>query len=71
MLGPQSGVCLRGQAPAAVCMHAGKRTLGPVVPEHVAAAAEANSAWLQDAIMHLLCVLALDRFCDYGSDQAS
>lgn len=54
--------------PALLCT-AGKRALGPVAPEHAAAAAEANCMWLQDAIMHLLCVLALDRFGDYGSDQ--
>ena len=30
----------------------------------------ANRAWIEDCIVHLLCVLALDRFGDYVSDQA-
>ena len=48
---------------------AGKRGLGSVSAAHVAAAAAAHRRWLEDVILHLLCVLALDRFGDYGSDQ--
>jgi hypothetical protein len=35
----------------------------------VEAAAISNAAWLEDVVVHLLCVLALDRFADYVSDQ--
>ncbi|EGG15746.1 SNF2-related domain-containing protein [Cavenderia fasciculata] len=28
-----------------------------------------NTLWLEDFAIRLLCVIALDRFCDYGSDQ--
>ncbi len=49
--------------------HAGLRTLAAVDGAAVAAAAGANAAWLEDCIVLLLCVLALDRFGDYGSDQ--
>lgn len=48
---------------------AGLRRLGVVLPDMVDAAAAANAAWLEDVIEHLLCVLALDRFADYVSDQ--
>ncbi|EFJ48605.1 hypothetical protein VOLCADRAFT_60315, partial [Volvox carteri f. nagariensis] len=37
----------------------------------VAAARASNRRWLEDCIVHLLCVLALDRFGDYGSDQVT
>lgn len=37
----------------------------------MAAASTANAAWLEDVVVHLLCVLALDRFADYVSDQVS
>lgn len=30
-----------------------------------------NQEWLDSCLAHLLCVLALDRFGDYISDQAS
>jgi len=50
---------------------AGLRRLAPVTQEHVDAAIAANAGWLEDAIVHLLCVLALDRFADYVSDQVS
>lgn len=40
-----------------------------VTSAHVAAARAANTRWLEDCVVHLLCVLALDRFGDYGSDQ--
>lgn len=47
----------------------GKLALGPVSAADVAAAAAANAAWLEDCAIHLLCVLALDRFGDFVSDQ--
>lgn len=50
---------------------AGFRRLGMVMPDAVESAAAANAAWLEDVIEHLLCVLALDRFADYVSDQVS
>lgn len=31
----------------------------------------ANRAWLEECVVHLLCVLALDRFGDYVSDQVA
>lgn len=34
-------------------------------------AAGDNAAWIEDCIVHLVCVLALDRFGDYVSDQVS
>ena len=46
-------------------------SLEPVSADAAAAAAAANTAWLEDCIIHLLCVLALDRFGDFGSDQVS
>lgn len=49
--------------------HAGLRKLAAVGSAQVEAAAIANAAWLEDVVMHLLCVLALDRFADYVSDQ--
>jgi hypothetical protein len=50
-------------------VHAGLRKLAAVGAAQVEAAAIANAAWLEDVVMHLLCVLALDRFADYVSDQ--
>lgn len=50
-------------------LSAGLRRLGVVLPEAVESASAANAAWLEDVIEHLLCVLALDRFADYVSDQ--
>ncbi|KAK9809358.1 hypothetical protein WJX73_008453 [Symbiochloris irregularis] len=44
--------------------------LQPASPAAAASSAAANAAWLEDCIVHLLCVLTLDRFGDYGSDQA-
>ncbi|MEW5318821.1 MAG: hypothetical protein WDW38_010008 [Sanguina aurantia] len=38
--------------------------------QQVEAAGDANKRWLEDCIVMLVCVLALDRFGDYGSDQA-
>jgi hypothetical protein len=51
------------------CAPAGLRKLSAVAPAQVEAAAISNAAWLEDVVMHLLCVLALDRFADYVSDQ--
>ena len=48
---------------------AGTLALGPVSVVDVAAARAANSGWLEDCAIHLLCVLALDRFGDFVSDQ--
>lgn len=48
---------------------AGKLALGPVSAADAAAAASANAGWLEDCAIHLLCVLALDRFGDFVSDQ--
>lgn len=49
---------------------AGKRPLAVPLDAQVAAeAASANAAWLEDCVILLMCVLALDRFGDYGSDQ--
>ncbi|KAF6253887.1 SNF2 family N-terminal domain-containing protein [Scenedesmus sp. NREL 46B-D3] len=47
----------------------GLRNVALVSPGAFEAAATANAAWLEDVVMHLLCVLALDRFADYVSDQ--
>lgn len=47
----------------------GKLALGPVSSADAAAAAAANAGWLEDCAIHLLCVLALDRFGDFVSDQ--
>eukprot|EP00887_Chlorella_sp_A99_P001519 scaffold8.g1519.t1 len=47
----------------------GRLALGPVSPADAAGAAAANRTWLEDCASHLLCVLALDRFGDYLSDQ--
>lgn len=49
----------------------GKPRLAPVTPEAAAAAAVANAGWLEDCIIRIVCVLALDRFADFVSDQAS
>ena len=43
--------------------------LGPCSAQEAVAAVTANRAWLEECIIHLLCVLALDRFSDYVSDQ--
>ena len=43
--------------------------LRPCSAQEAAAAVTANRAWLEECIIHLLCVLALDRFGDYVSDQ--
>ena len=47
----------------------GKLALGAVSAADAAAAAAANAGWLEDCAIHLLCVLALDRFGDFVSDQ--
>lgn len=48
----------------------GKPRLLGVTAADAAAAAAANAAWLEDCVVRLLCVLALDRFGDFVSDQA-
>lgn len=50
---------------------AGKRRLGRVDAAAARAAAAANQQWLEDCIVLLLCVLALDRFGDYVSNQVT
>lgn len=47
------------------------RSLGLVTLDVVIAAREANRHWVEDCLVLLLCVLALDRFGDYGSDQVT
>lgn len=47
----------------------GKPRLAALAPEAAAAAAAANASWLEDCIVRIVCVLALDRFADYVSDQ--
>jgi TATA-binding protein-associated factor len=48
---------------------AGPLTLGVAMTADAVAAREANLGWLEDCAVHLLCVLALDRFGDFVSDQ--
>ncbi len=59
-----------GEGWAAVGGH-GTMQLRPCSAEEAASAAAANAAWLEECVIHLLCVLALDRFGDYVSDQVS
>ena len=40
-----------------------------VTAQHVEAARHSNTQWLEGCTIRLLCVLALDRFCDFTSDQ--
>ena len=48
----------------------GKRRLArPVSEATVRAAAAANAGWLGECLELLLCVLALDQYADYASDQ--
>ena len=47
----------------------GKRRLTGVTAAHAAAAAQSNSIWLEDCVIRLMCVLALDRFGDFVGDQ--
>lgn len=53
----------------AVAGGSGKRALGAVSIAEAAAAHAANAGWVEDCAIHLLCVLALDRFGDFVSDQ--
>ena len=48
----------------------GKPRLQGATAVDAGAAAAANAAWLEDCVVCLLCVLALDRFGDFVSDQA-
>lgn len=65
-----AGLIDSGPLPFLVC-RAGLRKVAAVAAAQVEAAAIANAAWLEDVVMHLLCVLALDRFADYVSDQVT
>ena len=47
----------------------GKRRLAAVTGAQAAAATELNATWLEDCVIRLMCVLALDRFGDFVSDQ--
>lgn len=42
-----------------------------VTAQHVEAARQSNTQWLEDCTIRLLCVLALDRFGDFASDQVT
>ena len=47
----------------------GRIELQGVTAQHVEAARQSNTQWLEGCTIRLLCVLALDRFCDFTSDQ--
>ena len=47
----------------------GRIELQSVTAQHVEAARHSNTQWLEGCTIRLLCVLALDRFCDFTSDQ--
>ncbi|DBA67496.1 TPA: hypothetical protein ACH3X2_001776 [Trebouxia sp. C0005] len=47
----------------------GRLELQGVTPQDVDAALHSNTRWLEDCSIRLLCVLALDRFGDFTSDQ--
>lgn len=47
----------------------GKRRLVGVKAAHAAAAAQSNATWLEDCVIRMMCVLALDRFGDFVADQ--
>ena len=47
----------------------GRIDLQGVTAQHVDAARLSNTCWLESCTIRLLCVLALDRFCDFTSDQ--
>lgn len=47
----------------------GRVELQGVTAQHVEAARQSNTHWLEACTIRLLCVLALDRFCDFTSDQ--
>ena len=49
----------------------GSPELGSTSAAAAEAAAAANLCWLEDCIVRIICVLALDRFADFVSDQAS
>ena len=48
---------------------AGHMSLGPTARHEAEEASGRNREWLEDCAVHLLCVLALDRFADFISDQ--
>ena len=47
----------------------GAPDLAPGSWQAAAAAAAANAVWVEDCIIRIVCVLALDRFADFVSDQ--
>jgi TATA-binding protein-associated factor len=47
----------------------GKPYLAAQPPDAAITAIAANASWLEDCIVRTVCVLALDRFADYVSDQ--
>ncbi len=47
----------------------GKRRLRTTTPEEAGALRTSNASWLEECVLLLLAVLALDHFADYGSDQ--
>ncbi|GMH43351.1 hypothetical protein BSKO_11273 [Bryopsis sp. KO-2023] len=47
----------------------GRRDLGNVQQEELSHAASANQSWLENCVVVLLCVLAMDRVGDFVSDQ--
>ena len=49
----------------------GKRRLAGATTAHAATAAQSNAVWLEDCVIRLMCVLALDRFGDFVSDQVT
>ncbi len=53
----------------AVAGGSGTRALGVVTGSDAAAAHASNALWVEDCAIHLVCVLALDRFGDFLSDQ--
>ena len=44
-------------------------TVEPVDSQTLKTAVSSNAAWLEDAMLLLLCLLVLDRFADYVGDQ--
>jgi hypothetical protein len=48
---------------------AGQQAATAAAAAAAAASATANVSWIEDCIVRAVCVLALDRFADYVSDQ--
>eukprot|EP00873_Tetraselmis_striata_P035112 jgi/Tetstr1/455376/TSEL_042208.t1 len=64
-----AGVAVSAATEGATILRAADLQPGSQTPEAAKHAEQANNAWLQDSIVRLMCVLALDRFGDYVSDQ--